>query len=162
MRLLLRLQRGDEIRNLGTVPALAGIEAGSLERGRDPLAPVLGLRLSDLPRWLLLPAGSSLRRRLPLPAAAVERLRDVVGFEIERQTPFAADAVAFDARVLARREGEGRHRCRIDRGPARRTGSAAGGAWTAGAVARRHRCRRQRRHTTGSQSAAAGATSPQP
>jgi general secretion pathway protein L len=100
--LLLRLQRGDGIRNLGTVPALAGIEAD-----RDPLAPVLGLRLSDLPRWLLLPAGSSLRRRLPLPAAAVERLRDVVGFEIERQTPFAADTVAFDARVLARREGSG-------------------------------------------------------
>ena len=68
---------------------------------------MLGLRLSDLPRWLLLPAGSSLRRRLPLPAAAVERLRDVVGFEIERQTPFAADAVAFDARVLGRREGSG-------------------------------------------------------
>ena len=42
-----------------------------------------------------------------MPAAAAERLRDVVGFEIERQTPFAADAVAFDARVLARREGDG-------------------------------------------------------
>jgi general secretion pathway protein L len=30
-----------------------------------------------------------------------------VGFEIERQTPFAADAVAYDARVIARREVEG-------------------------------------------------------
>ena len=98
----LRLQRGDEIRDLGNLPTLQGVEAE-----RDPLAPVLGLRLSDLPRWLLLPAGMSLRRRLPLPAAAVERLRDVVGFEIERQTPFAADAVAYDARVVARREGDG-------------------------------------------------------
>jgi len=56
---------------------------------------------------LVLPAGSSLRRRIPLPAAAAERLRDVVGFEIERQTPFSADAVAYDARVIARREGDG-------------------------------------------------------
>lgn len=95
--LRLRLQRGDEIRELGSLPLLA-----DMEPKRDPLALVLGSRLSDLPRWLLLPAASALRRRLPLPAAAAERLRDVVGFEIERQTPFAADAVAFDARVLGR------------------------------------------------------------
>jgi general secretion pathway protein L len=100
--LRLRLQRGDEIRDLGNVPALDGAEPQ-----RDPLASVLGVRLSDLPRWLLLPAASALRRRLPLPAAAAERLRDVVGFEIERQTPFTADAVAYDARVLARRADEG-------------------------------------------------------
>jgi general secretion pathway protein L len=62
--------------------------------------------LSDLPRWLLLPASAGLRRRLVLPAAAAERLRDVAGYEIDRQTPFAADAVAFDARVLGRR-GDG-------------------------------------------------------
>ena len=100
--LRLRLQRGDEIRDLGNIPSLKDMEATG-----DPLARVLGVRLSDLPRWLLLPAGSSLRRRLPLPAAAAERLRDVVGFEIERQTPFSADAVAYDARVIARREGDG-------------------------------------------------------
>jgi general secretion pathway protein L len=62
--------------------------------------------LSDLPRWLLLPASAGLRRRLVLPAAAADRLRDVAGYEIDRQTPFAADAVAFDARVLGRR-GDG-------------------------------------------------------
>ncbi|GAB3098331.1 PilN domain-containing protein [Lysobacter terrae] len=100
--LRLRLQRGDEILELGSLPTLENFEMGT-----DPLEPVLDTRLSDLPRWLLLPAGSSLRRRLPLPAAAVERLRDVVGFEIERQTPFTADAVAYDARVIARREGDG-------------------------------------------------------
>jgi general secretion pathway protein L len=42
-----------------------------------------------------------------LPAAAIERLRDVVAFEIDRQTPFAADAVAFDARLLGRRDSDG-------------------------------------------------------
>lgn len=64
---------------------------------------LLDNRLAGLPRWLLLPAGSALQRRLVLPAAAAERLRDVVGFEIDRQTPFTADSVRFDARVLERR-----------------------------------------------------------
>jgi general secretion pathway protein L len=62
--------------------------------------------LADQPRWLLLPASSGLRRRLLLPAAATDRLRDVLAYEIDRQTPFAADAVSFDARVLQRR-GDG-------------------------------------------------------
>src|SRR5699024_6985056 len=42
----------------------------------------------------------ALCRRLRLPPAAGERLRQVAGFEIERQTPFAADAVVYDARAL--------------------------------------------------------------
>jgi len=62
--------------------------------------------LSDLPRWLLLPAASGLRRRLVLPAAAADRLRDVAGYEVDRQTPFALDDVSYDARVLGRR-GDG-------------------------------------------------------
>ena len=61
-------------------------------------------RLAGLPRWMLLPAGSALQRRLLLPAAAADRLRDVIGFEIDRQTPFSADSVRFDTRVLERRE----------------------------------------------------------
>lgn len=67
------------------------------------LEKVLGNRLAALPRWLLLPPGRVLRRGLLLPAAAAERLRDVVGFEVDRQTPFAAGAVRFDARLLQRR-----------------------------------------------------------
>src|SRR3546814_1093139 len=34
--------------------------------------------------------------------AAAERLRDVVAFEIDRQTPFAAADVHYDAHVLGR------------------------------------------------------------
>lgn len=64
---------------------------------------ILGKRLVELPRWLLLPPQGVLRRRLLLPAAAAERLRDVVGFEIDRQTPFPAASVRYDARVLGRR-----------------------------------------------------------
>lgn len=116
----LRLQRGAELRELGVLPGLAAYadpaaaELAALSgpnavvaHTSDPLAPLLPSSLADLPRWLLLPAATSLRRRLALPAAAAERLRDVVGFEIDRQTPFTADAVAFDARVLARRDADG-------------------------------------------------------
>ena len=107
--LSLRLQRGAELRELGVLPGLAAYAdpaAAELAALAGPNA-LLPSGLADLPRWLLLPAASSLRRRLALPAAAAERLRDVVGFEIDRQTPFTADAVAFDARVLARRDADG-------------------------------------------------------
>ena len=96
----LRLQDGEGLRDLGHVPGLA-------DAGPDPLATLLAPRLTDLPRWLLLPGVRALRRRLVLPAAAAERLRDVVSFEIDRQTPFTADAVAFDARLLGRRDSDG-------------------------------------------------------
>src|SRR5690606_28173039 len=69
----------------------------------DPLAPLLAPALADLPRWLLLPAAAGLRRRLVLPAAAGDRPREGLGCEINRQTPFRADEVAFDARLLGRR-----------------------------------------------------------
>lgn len=91
----LRLQRDDGIRDLAGLPRL--------EAGDPGLRPALPPELADLPRWLLLPAASGLRRRMVLPVAARERLRDVVGFEIDRQTPFTADAVAHDARLLGRR-----------------------------------------------------------
>ena len=65
---------------------------------------LLGIRLAALPRWLVLPPGLVLRRGMLLPAAAAQRLRDVVGFEVDRQTPFSAAAVRFDARLLGRRD----------------------------------------------------------
>ena len=104
--LQLRLQRGDHVSDLGRVPVLAAPPPGEVA-AVDPLALLLTPRVAELPRWLVLPAASALRRRLALPPAAAERLRDVVGFEIDRQTPFTADAVAFDARVLGRRESDG-------------------------------------------------------
>lgn len=101
----LRRQRDDELRDLERLP-LATLVTRSPGTG-DPLAALLGSRLAELPRWLLLPAASGLSRRMTLPASASDRLRDVVGFEIERQTPFTADAVAYDARVRGRRESDG-------------------------------------------------------
>lgn len=97
---LLRLQQGDNLQELAVVPADGSFDDATATR-------LLGPRLSDLPRWLILPAATALRRRLVLPAAAADRLRDVVGFEIDRQTPFTMDAVAYDARVLGQRESDG-------------------------------------------------------
>ena len=91
---------GEAQRELAVVPLDADIA------GDDPLASVLATRSQALPRWYVLPARAGLRRLVTLPAAAAERVRDVLGFEIDRQTPFAADDVYFDARVLARR-GDG-------------------------------------------------------
>ncbi|WCE05142.1 PilN domain-containing protein [Pseudoxanthomonas sp. JBR18] len=85
---------------LGTLAELPlPLEAAALDA-------VLDARLVGLPRWGLLPSVQVLRRPLLLPAAASERLREVVGFEIDRQTPFTAEAVYYDARVTGRR-GDG-------------------------------------------------------
>jgi len=93
---------GDAVRDIGRMPAgeTLGIDS-------DPLASVLAPSIVDLPRWLVLPGSAGLRRRMTLPAAAAERLRDVVSFEIDRQTPFTAESAAFDARILGRRASDG-------------------------------------------------------
>ena len=93
------IEGAEGVRELGELPVPA---AGT----EDPLAPLLAQRVARLPRWLLLPGDSALRRRLPLPAAAADRLREVLGFEIERQTPFPLAEVEYDAHVLGRR-GDG-------------------------------------------------------
>jgi len=71
-----------------------------------PIAAGAVLTADDWPRhsarWVLLAATSVLRRELRLPPAAAERLRDVVRHQIDRETPFAAEQAAFDARVLGR------------------------------------------------------------
>lgn len=100
--LQVRLQQAGEVEELLQLPMP---DAGGLEPVLDA---VLRPQPRELPRWLLLPAAAGLRRRLELPAAAAPRLREVVGFEIERQTPFAADAVFYDARELGPAIADGR------------------------------------------------------
>ncbi len=101
LAMTLPVQPGEPaVRDLAELPwdAVAGEQ--------EPLARLLSPRIANLPRWLLLPSRSGLRRRLQLPAAAAERLREVLGFEIDRQTPFAANDVFYDARLIGRR-GDG-------------------------------------------------------
>jgi general secretion pathway protein L len=71
----------------------AGLQAALGENGRD------------LRRVLLLPPATVLRRVLTLPAAALDNLRTVLGFELDRQTPFKPEQVNFDARVLRHEPG---------------------------------------------------------
>lgn len=48
------------------------------------------------------PESRALTRNLSLPAAAEENLRQVLSFEMDRQTPFKADQVYFDSRIGGR------------------------------------------------------------
>jgi general secretion pathway protein L len=106
-RLLLRAtDRGIEVLSMSDGGLRTRLQVGpeqaaelerSLARGDD-----------TRPRWLLLAPGQVLRRRLTLPLAAAPRLRELLSHEVDRQTPFRADQVAFDSRVLERDAATGR------------------------------------------------------
>ena len=64
------------------------------------LQPLLPVGLADLPRRWLLPEQAVLCRPMRLPAAAASRLDAVLGFEIDRQTPFSPDQVHYASRLL--------------------------------------------------------------
>ncbi len=51
---------------------------------------------------LTLDAGMVLQKRVSYPQATEENLQGMVGFDLDRQTPFAADQVYFHARVVER------------------------------------------------------------
>ena len=62
---------------------------------------------ADIPREvqqtiLLLPDDKVLARRITLPAAAEENLREVLGFEMDLHTPFEASEVYYDYTVVGR------------------------------------------------------------
>lgn len=82
---------GGHVRAVAQLPWPCSVRG--LEAALDP-------RLRRLPRVWLLPGTQVLQRRMRLPAAAAERLHDVVSFEIDRQTPFSAEQVVHDVRVL--------------------------------------------------------------
>ncbi|WP_456373485.1 PilN domain-containing protein [Thiolapillus sp.] len=69
-----------------------GMDAGTAAR----------LKSHEYPLVLMLPAPWVLSRTVVLPAAAAENLRQVLGFELDRLTPFAADQVYFDYQLLPR------------------------------------------------------------
>lgn len=51
---------------------------------------------------LVLSSRQVLRKRLKLPLAVEENIRQVLGYEMDRHTPFKADQVYFDYRVIGR------------------------------------------------------------
>jgi general secretion pathway protein L len=115
--LSLRQQLGAQERRLllrqgnGTITLHASVDRqltliGSVPADDPELLEFLRARLDDLSgsvaRWLVLDEQLVLRRILTLPIAAEPRLREVMAFEIDRQTPLSADQVSFEARVLGR------------------------------------------------------------
>ncbi len=61
---------------------------------------LLGEDSRESRRVLLVDPQAVLRRTLHLPVAALENLSSVLGFELDRQTPFRADQVHYDSRVM--------------------------------------------------------------
>jgi len=89
-------ERGDSMREYARIRRDLPAEAQSTEFQRlrnaidDPMVRTV----------FCIPAERVLTRTLSLPAAAEDNLRQVLSFEMDRQTPFKADQVYFDSRVL--------------------------------------------------------------
>jgi general secretion pathway protein L len=60
----------------------------------------------NLPQFYCIRSERTLRRSLSLPTAAEDNLRQVLSFEMDRQTPFKADQVYFDYDVAPRTAAE--------------------------------------------------------
>jgi general secretion pathway protein L len=80
------LEQGSDLEPLGEV----GLDAA--ERGVLSSPAALGTEDAVV----RLPQGSVLRKELSLPAGVRENLRQVIGFEMDRLTPFTADQVYYD------------------------------------------------------------------
>jgi len=83
-----------EIKDSGQV-AIARLPADAVKLPDD-----LSAQINEL--VLILPANKVLQRTLTLPLAAEENLREVLGFEMDRHTPFAVHQVYYDFRVTDR------------------------------------------------------------
>ncbi|HTC26233.1 PilN domain-containing protein [Dyella sp.] len=69
---------------------------------------VTGIDPQDLRLALCLPQDAVLRRRLSLPEAARDNLRQIGAFEMDRQTPFRLEQVYYDLRELPGSKPAGR------------------------------------------------------
>jgi general secretion pathway protein L len=98
-KLMLRRRDGGAERELGTVQ-VEGVDPEAAKAALRPL--IADLDLHRVMVSLGLPAELALRKLVDLPAAAEENLRQVLAFEMDRLTPFPADAVQYDVRVIDR------------------------------------------------------------
>lgn len=93
--LQLRAQMDERTNLIGVLPL---DDAVLLEQLRE----LLDHNAGNVPRWLLVDAGQTLRPVISVPASAETRLREVMLHEIDRQTPFSPDQVSFEPRILSR------------------------------------------------------------
>jgi len=112
-------EKGRESKPLGQITIYSADMTGQRNIGqrdigqREAVARIVrraGLRTAEV--ILRVPREKVLRRLVDLPSAAAENLREVLGFEMDRHTPFKADEVYFDYRL----EGSdpGRKRIQVD------------------------------------------------
>lgn len=89
-------EKGDSVREYARIGRGAPVEeqAAQFRRLRNAIDD------PDVRTVFVIPPGRVLSRTLSLPAAAEENLRQVLAFEMDRQTPFKSDQVYFDSRVL--------------------------------------------------------------
>jgi general secretion pathway protein L len=101
---LLRHQDGQwQVRRSGQAQTAApwSDALGATEQQAMLNAAVEGVDRQDLRLALCLPHDAVLRRRLLLPEAARDNLRQIGAFEMDRQTPFRPDQVYYDLRELS-------------------------------------------------------------
>ena len=79
-----------------------GIELGMEDAAARRIAIEDALRNRGRDLRVLLANGLALRKRVRYPQATEENLREVIAFDMDRQTPFSAEQVAYDARVVSR------------------------------------------------------------
>jgi general secretion pathway protein L len=92
---------GRELQHLGEINILQADLSGQRNTGQRRAVEEI-LERADIRSGevvLRLPRENLLRRSVDLPAQAAENLREVVGFELDRHTPFKGDEVYFDYRV---------------------------------------------------------------
>lgn len=76
-----------------------GAESDAKELPASAAAALAGRERSAL---VVLPEQDVLRRKIEVPAALAENLREAIGFELDRYTPYKPDQAYFDTLVLAR------------------------------------------------------------
>jgi general secretion pathway protein L len=95
-RAILGHRKGSRWRDIGRME-LTGKDPATIRREVVDLARRAGLRGQQI--VLYLPSTRVLRRSVNLPLAAAENLREVLGFEMDRHTPFRVEEVYYDYRI---------------------------------------------------------------
>lgn len=94
-----QLCRRNILRDLGSIPFHGDRRGAEDEACPEVLA---SFRTRDVDVVVRLPRKAALRRAVELPLAALENLREVIGFEIDRHTPFRANDVYFDYSLMSK------------------------------------------------------------
>ena len=97
-RVVFSYGRGDNLQDLGSVSTHGLADSDATDSVTSLVEQIRG-RFDEV--VLCLPRRKVLRRKVELPLAALENLREVLAFEMDRHTPFKADEVYFDYHLLS-------------------------------------------------------------